>query len=322
MDINFFLKKYNIHHILAFIYFFLNKYRIIKLYKPIFNDKKNKNTVIEIIKAPNKTYNQIPNTIWMYWDSEPTQNIRSFSEKIKINNPEWQVNVITRKTLNDFLPSFQIENLDMPLANITDLIRLELLYQYGGVWLDHSIILTQKLDFFLAIENIKTFDVIAYYREISTINWQFPAMESWFLAAPANSEFIKLCLQEFNAVKKIGSKKFYQKLQNRNDFSEIKQNITPPEYLIVYLIFQIVMQKYNVNLHLKSSDQSAFIVQDFYGWRSHKSSIYFFMQDAPSNPSPIYKLTSGDRQYLNILIKYNFLNKNSLIGQLLKLKHN
>jgi len=307
------LKKIKLNILMAKFYFFLYKIGFISL--PNINYDLSKEVDFSLIKVPDRHNNDIPKILWMYWDGSE-DGVKFFLLDIIKRNPEWQINVVKRSNLEKYLPEFNIDSLDMPLANITDLIRLELLYKYGGVWIDYTTILTREIEFFLDIPHINNYDIVGYYRKVSTLYDEYPAMESWFLASPKGGIFVKKCLNEFNLVKEIGSADFFKLIRSRADFDLIKQNIHPLEYLIVYLVFQIVMRYEHVNCYLKMSDNSAFLVQDTLGWRAHKSTVYYLMKDKDLLLSPIYKFTSGDRQYFDIIMSNNFINPNSVLGSI------
>lgn len=311
-----FFKKLKINYILAYFYFLFYKLGLFEI-KKIEYDELNEEP-IALIRDENKINECIPKKIWMYWDGMIDKDMSVFPDNIIKMNPGWDLTIVSRLTLAKYIPDLEIDALDMPLANITDLIRLELLCRYGGVWLDFTVILSKPLEYFLNIDQLYKYDVIGYYRKVSTVDYEIPAMESWFLATPPNSVFIRACLDEFAAVKKIGSKKFYDLISNRNDFNIIKQKISPPEYLIVYLVFQIVLRYRKINGYFRLSDNSAFLVQDTLGWRSHKSSIFFFLKKKPKALSPIYKLTSGDRQYFKIMQRSGFVVSDSILGNMYK----
>ncbi len=314
MKVEIILKKINMHKFLAYIYFSLYKFGFVKLPKINYNKELDKS--FSLIKFKERKNLDIPKNVWMYWHGDDS-NVAFFSNKIRKDNPTWTITIVNKDNLKLYIPDFDINSLDMPLANITDLIRLELLYRYGGVWLDYTVVLTKNIQYFLNIPDLNKYDIVGYYRKVSTVNETFPAMESWFLAAPKKSRFIEECLNEFNLVKEIGSAKFYKKIVERDDFDEIRQNISPPDYLIIYLVFQIVIRYKPVNCYLYLSDNSAFLVQDTLGWRSHKSTVYLFMDDKVKELSPIYKLTSGDRQYFEIINKSRMINKNSILGNII-----
>lgn len=269
----------------------------------------------QIFKGEGEQNVCIPKIIWIFWaDPNLPRDISLCVNRIIDLNPTYEVNVLNKNSLNHFV-NIDLTRSDMPLANISDLIRLKLLQKFGGVWLDASIIMNKPIDYFIGKNN--NFDLIAFYRNRITINPSFPVLESWFLIAPKNSKYINEWLNNFILVEEIGSKKYFQYVSNRSDYDELKQNISPPEYLIVYLANQITMKEVkNCKLKLFLSDTSAYLIQDSLGWRSFKTVSMLTLINAPKVQSPLYKLTSGDRKYLNIIFDNNLLNMKSIFGML------
>lgn len=263
------------------------------------------------------TYPDIPKIIWMFWYDVNIPNlIRICIERIIDLNPDYEIKLLNRYSVNDFI-DIDLDNSKIPLANVTDLIRLKLLKQYGGVWLDASIIMNRPIDWFIDNE-INNVDLICFYREVLSTNITYPVVESWFLMAPKESRYISAWLENFELIESIGSKEFFKTIESRPDYLEIKQGISPPEYLVVYLANQITLKEIKeCNLIMHLSDESAYILQDTLGWRSYKTHAYLAIIDAPNDLSPIYKLTSGDRKYMDILFDQKLINPKSILGKIL-----
>lgn len=305
-----FIRKLKLEFFVVGIYF--NFIRKVGANNIEFDIKEFKN--INFRKGNIKKYEEIPKIIWMFW-SEPCipYDIEICISRIKSLNPNYEINILNKYTIKKFI-IIDLDNENMPLANISDLIRLRLLNQYGGVWLDASIIMNKPIDWFINKEG-NIFDLIAFYREVTTVNDTYPVLESWFLIAPKESRYIKKWLKVFEPVEVIGSSCYFQKIKNRIDYLEIKQKISPPDYLIVYLANQITMKEIkNCNLSLYLSDKSAYLLQDTLGWRAYKTHAYLALLDAPNSVSPIYKLTSGDRKYMNIIFNKKIINPKSILG--------
>lgn len=109
-------------------------------------------------------YKPIPQTgnypIWIFW----WQGINKMPEVVKIcynsvleNAGEHPVNVITEANYKEFIA--ELPNLDEILehlrqgriiyAHFSDIVRCYLLYAYGGVWIDATVLLTNKIDNFI-----------------------------------------------------------------------------------------------------------------------------------------------------------------------------
>ena len=86
--------------------------------------------------------------IWSYWSGPKNYFVKKSYESWKKYLPEWDI-----KLLNDEdLVKYDIKKPDnfekLVKAKQSDVIRLNLLYNYGGVWLDATIILNDNLDWY------------------------------------------------------------------------------------------------------------------------------------------------------------------------------
>lgn len=316
------LKKLKIFNLLGFIYFKLNKlvFRYSRNSKLLYNEK---NQNIINLNKQKKNYNDIPKIVWMFWNNENIPlEIQTFINKIKNENPDYDVRILNFSNLNNYVNDLIFyDGIDIPIANKTDLIRLALLYKFGGVWLDITTILFQPIDDFLNIKNINNYDLIAFYYEKTTTDFNRPMIESWFLAAPPQSQFIHEWFKTLYPLINLGSKNYYCNVKMRADYKLILQKMTRPEYLLVYLAQQIVMlnSKSNFNFYLRKCDSSAFYIQEYFNWDPFEIHKYLAFKDLNNVvPSPIIKLTSGDRLFMSILFKYDLICTNSILGALLK----
>ncbi|MGH8557892.1 MAG: capsular polysaccharide synthesis protein [Methylococcales bacterium] len=83
-----------------------------------------------------------PRIIWIMWwqgfEKAPRivqQCIRSWRK----NNPDWELVFLDQESVNNYLTLDYITNLNenmMPLQALSDVIRINLLAKYGGVWVD------------------------------------------------------------------------------------------------------------------------------------------------------------------------------------------
>lgn len=97
----------------------------------------------------------IPKTIWMFW-AQGYENAPNIIKKCRESwvkyNPDWTINVLDMENLTNFLPDFWInfsKNIDFlksNLAALADLLRVNLLRQHGGVWVDATCFCCLSLD--------------------------------------------------------------------------------------------------------------------------------------------------------------------------------
>lgn len=272
----------------------------------------------QIVYTPARVNKDFPAVVWLYWEGAMVPYIvQKCVNRIKILNPSFQVVFLTPETLKDYLPDFKVEAEDMPLANKTDLIRLELLYKYGGIWMDATIILNENLGWVETIMAEKKYDCLAFWRENSTKNRVYPVLESWFLCCPPNNPFIKAWLNELKPLGEIGAKKYFEQIRKKSNYKDILQNIDRPEYLLVYLAQQVVMQRDNdFNLCLQSAEKTAFYYQEQLDWNTLKlESLFLFNESSDVLPSMI-KLVNGNIIHLDYLLANGFVNANSVFAKL------
>jgi mannosyltransferase OCH1-like enzyme len=147
----------------------------------------------KVIKLNGKEKNlpSIPRIIWVYWEEDEFPEIvEGFISKLRRFDEGYVINVLSKNTLHKFLPSFTCHP-EVPIANKTDLIRLDLLHKYGGVWLDITILLQENLSWLHHPDLENRYDLIGFYRDVNTVDEKYPVIETWFLASSAGNRFIK-----------------------------------------------------------------------------------------------------------------------------------
>ena len=274
---------------------------------------------VKVICTEGHSKSTIPKIIWMYWeDQELPKSIKSFINNIQIINPDHEVKILNQKSVLEYLPNLNI-NTEMKIAQKADLIRLELLYSYGGIWIDASIIFQEDLSWIHLVNQEKSYDLIGYYREINTYDLTLPVIEVWFLASPTGNKFIGKWLEIFKPLGELGSNKYFELLKSRSDYNEISQGINPPDYFLIYLACQIAQRESpDMQYYLKKAEDQAFFIHEHFQWNRAKISYYLTQIKYSNQDYGLIKITSADRKYIDQLEKYKVIKKNSLIGKLYK----
>jgi hypothetical protein len=189
------------------------------------------------------TSQEIPKTIWTYWDSEELPDfVSKCIDKWRRLHQDWSIIVLNPKNLKDYLPETDIFKLKFAdtKPRQSDFVRLHILAKYGGVWADASMVPTKSWDWVIDEQKKKGSDFIGYYRQGATTKSEYPVIESWFFACPKGSNFVSKLRDEMMTM---------NSLENEADYKEhVKsrgvdiQNIPQPDYLNIYLSAQAVMQ--------------------------------------------------------------------------------
>lgn len=230
---------------------------------------------------------RIPRIIWTYWDGDDTDNI------IKKCIHTWhktgyEIRFINRSNIQRYIPDVDIANLkciDGP-ARISDFVRLFVLYRYGGVWCDASIILTENLSW--VNEKFKNPDVQLFaHHSIDENKDEELFIESWFLAAPQYSPLVKLWLDEFLAACEYPSLDEYIKECNENNITLKDADFEFMKYLTVYICLKKVLKKHGTK-HIST---------EHHGQLHFYKNIDMYCTESKL-PKHILKLRGGERKQL------------------------
>lgn len=123
-----------------------------------------------------------PRQLWMYWHqgwSTAPKIVQKCVESWLVRNQSWKINLLTSESLHSVvcLPSFYTEKLELPLPALSDVIRIHILAQHGGVWADATTWCVRPLDEWLEKVVVKSgFFAFAKPKPDRPFS-------SWFLAA-------------------------------------------------------------------------------------------------------------------------------------------
>ena len=134
--------------------------------------------------------NKIPKNLFMYWH-QGWNNAPDIAKRCaatwKRHNPDWDISLLDALTVKEKIKlPLAAKNLNLPLPALSDVIRICILKQYGGVWADATLWCTRSLDDWIdsvcAHNGFFAYDKPGPDRPIS----------SWFLAASKNSRIVEL----------------------------------------------------------------------------------------------------------------------------------
>lgn len=95
---------------------------------------------------------KIPKIIWIFWytgfDTAP-KVIKKCVHSWKGKNPTWDIRLIDKSNLDNYIDSIDVpkEKYEkLPIQKKANLIRLKLIVEYGGVWVDATLYCMKPLD--------------------------------------------------------------------------------------------------------------------------------------------------------------------------------
>ncbi|WIW91142.1 capsular polysaccharide synthesis protein (plasmid) [Sphingobium sp. V4] len=123
---------------------------------------------------------EMPKIIWCCWFQGREQAphlVRSCLHSWEARNPGWEVRCLDRHSVARYAPAltdFDLNSRSVTAASLSDIVRLSLLHEYGGVWVDATVFCNRPLDEWLPGHMAEGF--FAFDRPDRPL-------ASWFLAA-------------------------------------------------------------------------------------------------------------------------------------------
>jgi len=144
----------------------------------------------------------------------------------ELNLPEYKIRLLNRYTVSKYCGNKfirKIKNLSPTLQS--DFIRMQLLYLYGGIWIDATTFVNVSLDYF--INSMKSNDLFFVIKPELVLKYH--CWESYFLIATPNSSTVLSILTNLKNI--VFDKKKYARLTPLQMYKIGLQN----NYHIIYL---------------------------------------------------------------------------------------
>ena len=251
---------------------------------------------------------EFPKTIWTFWDdNEIPSFVKCCISSWKKHNPEYKVITVNKETVKDYIKNVNIDEIkfiDSP-QRYSDVVRLCLLAEHGGVWCDASTMMQDSLHWLE--KELKDKDFVGFYLDGFTSRKEYPVIESWFFACKPKTKFIEEWKKEFLRIEQFDSISDYlTSCKSEIDF----QNITMPSYLAIHISAQYVMQKIlsTESLKLLKAEDNPYFYLTQVDWNSQKAMENFCKGEVKTS---LIKFRSGERKALEKL-KYKSCNECTL----------
>jgi hypothetical protein len=181
-------------------------------------------------------------------------------------------------------------NMNDSIQRFSDLVRLYVVAENGGVWCDASIIMHEPLDNWL--DDNAELNAFTIYLGSNKKN---PSIENWFYAAPPKSAFVRAWRDEFCKLADYGSVKEYVEAQKA--LGTDLDGWTMSEYLAQHVanLKLIMVDKYPLgamNLQDACSGPLKYLCKN--NWDANKALLEAC--DDPGVRRPFLKLRGVDRK--------------------------
>lgn len=133
------------------------------------------------------------NKVWVCWmqgmELAPALVQRCYRSLLE-NLPDKEIVLLTEENLSEYvqIPDFIIEKLHKGIitrTHFSDILRVELLIQNGGTWIDATVLCTGNVPIYMMEDEFFIFQKVKPGSDGSAIN-----MSSWFMSAWSNQKFL------------------------------------------------------------------------------------------------------------------------------------
>jgi hypothetical protein len=273
--------------------------------------------------------NEIPKQIWTFWSNEsPPPLILACIDGWKRLHPDHQVTLLTPKTVSLYLksiPPFDISAV-MP-AHWSDWIRVAIIMERGGYWMDASTILGRPLPQILASsssvvqENVWVFSVNSTSRKV-------PLIDNWFMAGPPHSLLITSWFLELSlAMRTIGTYLSDVRALYGNQVFELlvegidKNDEKGIDYFRANVALQKLIQIHGVPLpHVLKAEDGPMQLYSQVHWNGVMYAKKLVSEEGSVDPG-MWKLTHHARDEVERLVLQDQIHPNSIYSKFLKRTH-
>ena len=246
----------------------------------------------------------IPKVIWTFWNSNKLPNIVLYCISTwHKHNPDYNIVVITPNNIKEHITDdiITIKHAHETPARFSDYVRLSVLAQYGGIWMDATIICNHSLSWLHNIQQSKGVEFIGYHLDGYTTLTYSPVIESWFLACTKESWFIRAWKEEFFRTRRFSSIQSY--LNSVTKMGVSMQNITDTLYLTIHVSAQVVLQSSLLNasnlIYTMPAEKSPYKYLYDYAWDSKKA-VEALQNNAYYVNFPLIKLRSHESRLFKL----------------------
>ena len=223
---------------------------------------------------------KIPTHVYTYWhDTNYPYIVKKCIASWRKHCPNYTIHIINKDNLKDYAP-IDFSMPFMPTNQLkSDMIRLYVLAERGGIWLDASVYINASLDWIHGYQRKTKCEFLGYDQHKWTKHY---CIESWFLACIPTSPFMNDWKNEFFKIQQFDSIPKYIDTLVQDGIN--LTHLCNKEYLVVYAAAQRLVQCKN-NYKIQVIDHNPLMTGIF--------PLFYHMINYT-----MIKYTAGDRYFL------------------------
>jgi hypothetical protein len=166
-----------------------------------------------------------PRNIWVYWENINRTKYPTFiklcMDTMKRHlGTKYNLIFLNEKTIHEYLPDLRKDFENLKIAQKVDYYRIELLYKYGGIWIDADIIMMQDLEpIFKKLD--EGYDFVGFgCTGVQCSNGKFRP-SNWVLASRPNGVLMKTVLNKLDEKLNLRDKAKEENDETYHDYGKI-----------------------------------------------------------------------------------------------------
>ncbi|UXH79899.1 glycosyltransferase family 32 protein [Roseateles amylovorans] len=253
------------------------------------------------VVAPTAPTTRVPAIIWSYWhDTELPPIVRGCFRSWQRHAPDHVIHLLSRDTLTRFIPEEQLpEGFDRwPPYRQSDWLRVALVGQHGGIWMDASILLTRPPDWLPALVDRHHGGFAGFHlqRSAPRLKGGLPFLENWCFAAPPGDPFVLAWKAELSHAMRLGEVVYLAGLGPHQAL--ILEHLDNPIYLVMHAAARVVLLRDGpFDMTLLPAEDSAYFLLNHSGWRRSRL-LLALLGWAERGDTAMVKLRGTDRARL------------------------
>jgi hypothetical protein len=190
----------------------------------------------------------LPRIIWSYWNDPniPSKVKRILDEREEVLSG-WDHRRLNEVTVYEYIPenTFPSKYDELSHQAKSDWIRLYLLKNYGGCWMDSTIIVnsSSEIERLYQESMYKQSELTGFYlstHTLKSVNETY--IESWFIMSPQQSPLISRWFEEFTEAVTMGFLPYKKKVFSKIDVSNIYGRNDENTYLTIHASLQYLLR--------------------------------------------------------------------------------
>lgn len=240
----------------------------------------------------------IPKILWTYWNhTQPGAFVHECIQSWRLHCADYEVHLVHPGNLSEYVPEADLppQFVQMHPTKQADWLRLYLVANHGGFWLDASTLLTRSLDWLQSATDERV-EFVGFYLEKFTHDERFPIIENWAFGAKPGSAFITAWQREFHQALVVEGMLNY--LKRLPDLPILQQGIKDSQYLLCHIAAQNVLRRQVfTRMALYKAEDTAYYYHRALRWKWYLLYPQLCLVGAPKVSAPIVKLRGGERRH-------------------------